>query len=113
MGRVSWAKSRSKWKDQITVDGKKRHLGSFDAEEEAAKAYRDAQAVVGQGRPIPAYAPRVLAGVTSQHRGVHWDKSRSKWKAQIQVGGKQRHLGYFAAEEEAAKAYRDAEVPLD
>jgi hypothetical protein len=41
---------------------------------------------------------------------VSWAKSSSKWKAQIQIDGKKRHLGLFAAEEEAAKAYRDADI---
>ena len=30
----------NKWRAQISIDGKKKHLGSFDNEEEAAKAYK-------------------------------------------------------------------------
>jgi hypothetical protein len=37
------------------------------------------------------------------------DKPRRKpWRAQIQAGGKIRHLGYFATEQEAAAAYDNA-----
>jgi hypothetical protein len=36
---VSWDKSKNKWQAQINYDGKKRHLGSFKDEEEAARAY--------------------------------------------------------------------------
>lgn len=51
----------------------------------------------------------------SQHKGVSWYKSRSKWSASIHDGptnargqSKKRHLGYFDDEEEAARAYDDA-----
>jgi hypothetical protein len=47
---------------------------------------------------------------SSQHRGVHWVKARGKWAAQIRIDGKQRHLGRFADEEQAAAAYREAAV---
>jgi hypothetical protein len=46
---------------------------------------------------------------SSQHRGVHWAKASGKWVAMISVNGKRRHLGYFADEEEAAAAYREAD----
>lgn len=36
--------------------------------------------------------------------GVYFDKARSKWRAQIQVNGKQIHLGRFITIEEAAAA---------
>jgi hypothetical protein len=40
----------------------------------------------------------------SQHRGVSWDKASGKWRATIRIDGKQRFLGSFAGEEEAAAA---------
>ena len=42
------------------------------------------------------------------HRGVSWDKALRKWKAQIQHGGRNRYLGYFADEDAAAVAYSTA-----
>ena len=42
------------------------------------------------------------------HRGVMWSKSKGKWQAQIQHGGRNRHLGYFADEGAAAGAYSAA-----
>ena len=36
---VSWRKDKKKWDAVITCDGKKKHLGYFDDEVEAAKAY--------------------------------------------------------------------------
>ena len=49
--------------------------------------------------------PREL---TSQHRGVSWNKKHNKWYAYIQVNGVSQKLGTFADEEEAAAAYQIA-----
>lgn len=47
----------------------------------------------------------------SKFRGVSWDKTRNKWKAQIQCNGKNRFIGRYSTEEEAAKAYNaEAEI---
>lgn len=45
---------------------------------------------------------------TSKYRGVCWDKSRSKWKATIEVDGRTIHLGRFDNEDTAAKIYNEA-----
>jgi hypothetical protein len=37
---VSWNKQRNKWKVSITIDGKSKHLGLFDNEEEANECYK-------------------------------------------------------------------------
>jgi hypothetical protein len=42
---------------------------------------------------------------TSQFKGVHWLVQGKKWRAMIYVNGKQRHLGCFARETDAALAY--------
>lgn len=44
----------------------------------------------------------------SKYRGVSWSKWRNKWVAAIQIDGKQKHLGSFDDEKEAAKAYEKA-----
>ena len=41
-------------------------------------------------------------------KGVSWYKRGRKWRAAIHVGGKQRHLGYFATKAEAMLAYSAA-----
>ena len=50
---VSWDSSRRRWKDEITVEGRKRHLGRFKAESEAAAAYAEAKA---HHHPMPVGA---------------------------------------------------------
>ena len=44
----------------------------------------------------------------SKYTGVTWFSRDKKWKAQITINGKNKHLGYFKDEEEAAEAYRIA-----
>ena len=45
---------------------------------------------------------------TSGYRGVTWDASKKRWKAQIGVGGKVVNLGKFREKDEAARAYNSA-----
>ena len=42
---------------------------------------------------------------TSGFKGVHWDRANKKWRALIQINGKQVHLGHFATPEAAHAAY--------
>ena len=37
-------------------------------------------------------------------------KQGNKWRARIQIGKKNKHLGYFDNEEDASKAYQDAKL---
>ena len=51
---------------------------------------------------------RCASGGPSKYRGVIWHKSNSKWEARIYENGKQRFLGYYTSEEEAARVYDEA-----
>jgi len=46
-----------------------------------------------------------IQGTSSVFKGVSWMKRNRKWAARIGHSGRQRHLGLFADEEEAARAY--------
>jgi len=55
--------------------------------------------------------PNVRRG-SSRHKGVHWHSRSRLWIARIRHQGKQRHLGCFASENEAAAAYDAAAQEL-
>lgn len=48
---------------------------------------------------------------TSGSRGVSWKQDKQKWKAYVNLNGKQIHCGYFDTIEEA-KAARDAKAAV-
>jgi hypothetical protein len=43
-------------------------------------------------------------GGSSQYRGVSWHKEKGKWRSQCMVNYKQKNLGYFDSERDAAIA---------
>lgn len=43
-------------------------------------------------------------------KGACWVPSKAKWKAQIRIGGKNKHIGYFETAELANDAYREAAI---
>lgn len=45
-------------------------------------------------------------------RGVHWDSSRQKWRAELSVGNKTRLVGRYSSKDEAAAAYLRAKADL-
>lgn len=45
---------------------------------------------------------------TSGYKGVSWCKQCAKWRAVIQVSGKQKSLGRFTSKQQAAQTYRKA-----
>ena len=49
---------------------------------------------------------------TSIYKGVAFYKHSGKWTAQIGINGKKIHIGYFASEVEAAKAYNAKAIEL-
>jgi hypothetical protein len=44
---------------------------------------------------------------SSRYTGVGWLKRNKKWRAQIQINGKQTYLGLFDTEVEASNAYQN------
>lgn len=53
---------------------------------------------------------RKQAGRSSRFKGVSWVGRIGKWRAYIVVADRQKHLGYFFVEENAALAYNIAAV---
>ena len=122
---VSFDKGNNKWKAAIKIEGKKRQIGCYENEEEAAADY--ARAVLkykGQGAldmargknsafdlsdvppqpPILRSADRAKNG-SSKYAGISWEKATSKWRAKIMIEGHERTIGLYENEEEAAIDY--------
>ena len=51
---------------------------------------------------------KIRTNGTSAYKGVCYYKPTGKWKAAIRISGKERYLGYFTSEREAAEAYNAA-----
>jgi hypothetical protein len=51
---------------------------------------------------------RFRGSYSSKHIGVSWSKLHKKWRSDINIDGKQRFLGCFTYESEAANAYQNA-----
>jgi len=90
---VYWTRDKHKWGASHRVNGKQVYLGHHATEEGAAQAVHN-YAKDGV-KPVKRRA------VTSQFKGVHWDKHSGKWRAIC----KRQSQGLHAAEEGAAQAY--------
>ncbi|KAG1656381.1 hypothetical protein FOA52_011006 [Chlamydomonas sp. UWO 241] len=125
---VSWSKTKSSWHVRLwdPETKRERHIGCFTSEEDAARAY-DRAAVQSHGpdakRNFPGEGISELPaslGLEPKQRGssrfigVSWNKARSSWLVQVRdpVTKTSRHIGRFASEEDAARAYDDAAVQL-
>lgn len=127
---VSLCKRMNKWRAHITVEGKTQCIGYYESEEEAAVDYARAllkykgqQGKPGKARkqnsfifdladvppqpPIPKSKGRIKEGA-SKYTGVCFDNHTNKWQARIRIDRKQRSIGYYEDEVEAAVDYARA-----
>lgn len=123
---VYWDKSVKKWIARVRTKDKHLNAGRFSNEHDAARAY-DAVARYHHKEHARLNFPDEIIGIetiktdesrrgiyrsggnlrqpggSSRYRGVTHEKNR--WRARIQVEGKDLRLGSFADEESAARAY--------
>lgn len=114
---VRWYRPLQKWQARITVDGSTQHLGYFENEEDAARAY-DRQsaplrrAVNFPGKGQKAVVKRGVSGMSSRYIGVSWDKGSRVWKSSISINSKMVYLGAYTRERDAALAYDERAATL-
>lgn len=53
-----------------------------------------------------------LKNTSSKYKGVHFEAFTKKWRAEIQINGKQKKLGRFINEIDAALAYNNAAAKM-
>lgn len=98
-----------RWEAKITYRSKSKHIGTFDSEEEAARAF-DARARylgVPERCNYDDRGNEVMEQASEPFRGVR--RSRNKWRAVISVDGQSVNLGIFDTKEQAAEVCRAAE----
>jgi hypothetical protein len=69
--------------------------------------YKDATIWLERKREKFDQIPCRIKTSSSKYRGVQWLKRRNCWAARIYINGKNKWIGQYNTEEEAAKAYDD------
>lgn len=110
---VYWNKEESKWAAQMRVDGRRTHLGLYEDEVAAARAY-DKEALFRNGEfaytnfgreeyDLSQYTGFKRREPSSLFHGVYWLSGRQLWNASIRIDGKNVSLGGFESENQAAR----------
>lgn len=127
---VQYHKLRNHFFSQIKHNGKTYFLGSSKDPAECAKFYNQQAAFFNSQNPtvkyklnedIPCEQKNIIEerkqkhadNKTSQYYGVSFSKQKNKWIAVIAVDKKQRHIGSYDNEKDAAKAYNETAVLLN
>ena len=119
------------WRAFVKLPGRLVHLGYWATEPEAAVAHDRAILYYGLDRgrlnfpklssrlrPAGARALRAerarvrKATTSSRYRGVSWAAASACWRACIRTDGRNRHLGLYSDDREAALAYDAAAFKL-
>ena len=114
---VTWNRVGQKWAAKIGIEGKINYLGNFLDEVDAARAFDARAAPLGMPLNFPGpgqtqAAKKGTHGIKSRYTGVCWSTRDLKWRAQITIGGKGVHLGYFKNEKAAARMFDERAGPL-
>jgi hypothetical protein len=105
---VSWNTRHQKWVARIMLcgAGKRKVLGCFDNEEEAARRVDEAlRSAVNSTAEDGLIQNKTIR--SSRFTGVHWDSRMKMWRSGITIDGKRNYLGRFDNEETAARKYDD------
>eukprot|EP00984_Skeletonema_dohrnii_P002204 scaffold755_cov83-Skeletonema_dohrnii-CCMP3373.AAC.1 len=89
---------------------RKRPLLSDDVDDTEKKKHRKKGQKYIDLSDVPPKLPILSSrkGATSKYRGAYLHKATNKWRARIMIDGKQRHVGYYDTDKEAAVDYARA-----
>ncbi len=123
---VYFDRNLNKWCVSIKLDKVSKYIGAYISEVDAAKAYDSAAKCYLGGRGETNFCDAVPQTIeelrrqsrvnnikarrtsSSRYRGVHYKRSHDKWCAAITVNRKQKYIGIYSSELEAAEAYNRA-----
>lgn len=107
---VSFDTKAGKWRAYVIKDGNQMNLGFYDLKEDAAKAYNTkAVELFGEFALLNDVNHAGFKINTrdkySEYRGISFDKRNGKWTSTLIINGKNKHLGRFDSEHDAARMY--------
>ncbi|WP_419791233.1 AP2 domain-containing protein [Staphylococcus chromogenes] len=127
---VSWYKYHNKWRAGIRVQGKRKHLGFFSSEWEAAQAYNNAVDYYWDGQGFKNVEDQPKRQAPKKHskrkqrrikiekdetkfRGVYDNNQKAKpYTARVSFNGKSPKAGTFKTKDQAALAYNNVALFL-
>lgn len=98
--RLAWLYVYGSW-----PEGQLDHINGIRTDNRIANLRKATNSENGQNRALQRNS-------TSKHAGVHFHKRHRKWRAQIQVNGDKKHLGYFDCIEQAIAARAKAKAEM-
>lgn len=107
---TQYIKRNNNWNAKIWIDGTNYHLGTFDSEKDAIKAYAFACSMYDNDA---SWRPPLLPSRRENALGCYYNKTANKWCAQIRIGKEHRFLGNYNTAEEAHAAYLRAKNVLN
>lgn len=125
---VSWHKAGNKWMAQISFKGKRKYLGSYVNEDDAASAYNEAaiewfgeHAYLNEIGEENSASEQVLDKSNqwrkkydseSNYQGITYINKKNKWRSQISFKGRKLHIGVYDSAIISAKAYDEKAYEL-
>lgn len=104
-------RAKNKWNSSIRIGNKKYHIGNFEIEEEAEKAYNEVlQSIENNTFDIDIFK-KYRKVPKSGFKGVYPGKS-NRWYSQIRTKDGVISLGSFNSKEEASKKYLEELIKI-
>ena len=99
---VSYHKQTGKWESNIYINKKRKHIGLFKSEIEAANEYKKALELFKNND----LSFLDISNKTSKYKGICLDINRNRWSAFITQNGNKKRIGRFKTELEAYNALK-------